>query len=201
MNILNRRRQMGNKELPYDCEIEYLECTGTQWINSNIQVSSNLSCQVTYITDAQHNQFGNPIIGSSSGSSKNYHVTLYNNKYFYGTGTSERSSGSSNYNVKHTIKYNTLNGILNVDENITDSYVSVTSNEGYIYFGYRTANNIYSINLKYYEIIIFDKNSNSILCHLVPVRIGTVGYLYDKISNKLYSNSGTGDFILGPDKT
>lgn len=181
--------------------IEYLECTGTQWINSNIQVSSNLSCQVTYITDAQHNQFGNPIIGSSSGSSKNYHVTLYNNKYFYGTGTSERSSGSSNYNVKHTIKYNISNGILNVDGNITDSYTSITSNEGYIYFGYRTANNIYSINLKYYEIIIFDKNSNSILCHLVPVRIGQVGYMRDKISGKLYGNSGTGDFVLGPDKT
>jgi len=34
---------------------------------------------------------------------------------------------------------------------------------------------------------------------LIPVRVGQVGYMYDKISNKLFGNSGTGSFILGPD--
>jgi hypothetical protein len=35
---------------------------------------------------------------------------------------------------------------------------------------------------------------------LVPVRIGNVGYMYDKVSGKLFGNAGTGNFILGPDK-
>jgi hypothetical protein len=35
---------------------------------------------------------------------------------------------------------------------------------------------------------------------LIPVRIGNVGYMYDKVSGKLFENQGTGNFILGPDK-
>lgn len=35
--------------------------------------------------------------------------------------------------------------------------------------------------------------------NLIPVRVGTVGYFYDKISGRLYGNAGTGSFTLGPD--
>ena len=34
----------------------------------------------------------------------------------------------------------------------------------------------------------------------IPVRVGNVGYMYDKVSGKLFGNAGTGSFILGPDK-
>lgn len=34
---------------------------------------------------------------------------------------------------------------------------------------------------------------------LIPVRVGNVGYMYDKVSGQLFGNAGTGDFILGPD--
>lgn len=33
----------------------------------------------------------------------------------------------------------------------------------------------------------------------VPCRIGTTGYLYDRVSQTLFGNIGTGDFVLGPD--
>jgi hypothetical protein len=32
----------------------------------------------------------------------------------------------------------------------------------------------------------------------VPISIGGVGYMLDKVTNKVFSNAGTGDFILGP---
>lgn len=35
--------------------------------------------------------------------------------------------------------------------------------------------------------------------NMTPVRIGSVGYMYDSVNGVLYGNSGTGDFILGPD--
>ena len=35
---------------------------------------------------------------------------------------------------------------------------------------------------------------------LIPVRVGQVGYMYDKVSGQLFGNVGTGDFGLGPDK-
>lgn len=33
----------------------------------------------------------------------------------------------------------------------------------------------------------------------IPVRVGTTGYLYDRVSGQLFGNQGTGDFVLGPD--
>jgi hypothetical protein len=35
---------------------------------------------------------------------------------------------------------------------------------------------------------------------LIPVRKDGVGYMYDKVSGNLLGNSGTGDFVIGPDK-
>ena len=34
---------------------------------------------------------------------------------------------------------------------------------------------------------------------LIPVRVGTTGYMYDKVSGQLFSNNGTGSFTLGQD--
>lgn len=34
---------------------------------------------------------------------------------------------------------------------------------------------------------------------LIPVRKGVIGYMYDKISGEFFGNSGTGEFIIGPD--
>lgn len=42
-------------------------------------------------------------------------------------------------------------------------------------------------------------HDNSISADLIPVRVGTTGYMYDKISGQLLGNAGTGEFILGPD--
>ena len=42
-------------------------------------------------------------------------------------------------------------------------------------------------------------NNNNLIMNLIPVRKGTVGYMYDKVSGQLFGNAGTGNFILGPD--
>jgi hypothetical protein len=34
---------------------------------------------------------------------------------------------------------------------------------------------------------------------MIPVRKDGVGYMYDRITKKLYGNAGTGSFILGAD--
>ena len=34
----------------------------------------------------------------------------------------------------------------------------------------------------------------------IPVRVGQVGYMYDRVSGQLFGNQGTGNFILGEDK-
>ena len=40
---------------------------------------------------------------------------------------------------------------------------------------------------------------NVLVRDYIPVRVGLVGYMYDKVSGELFGNEGTGKFILGPD--
>ena len=42
--------------------------------------------------------------------------------------------------------------------------------------------------------------TGTLLRDMIPVRKDGVGYMYDKVTNQLYGNSGSGAFVLGPDK-
>jgi hypothetical protein len=44
------------------------------------------------------------------------------------------------------------------------------------------------------------RDGNTLLLDCIPVRVGNVGYMYDKVSGKLFGNAGTGSFVLGSDK-
>ena len=41
--------------------------------------------------------------------------------------------------------------------------------------------------------------NGTLIGDFTPIRIGTTGYLYDRVSKQVFGNSGTGDFVLGPD--
>jgi hypothetical protein len=41
--------------------------------------------------------------------------------------------------------------------------------------------------------------ANTLIMDLIPVRIDNIGYMYDKVSGKLFENQGSGNFILGQD--
>jgi len=43
------------------------------------------------------------------------------------------------------------------------------------------------------------RDSSTLAHDFVPLRIGSVGYLFDRVSGQLFGNAGTGDFVLGPD--
>ena len=59
-------------------------------------------------------------------------------------------------------------------------------------------NGSFQSNARLYSAII--KDGDTVVFDAIPVRVGTTGYLYDKISGQLFGNAGTGSFILGPDK-
>jgi hypothetical protein len=41
--------------------------------------------------------------------------------------------------------------------------------------------------------------SNELILDMIPVRVGNIGYMYDRVSGRLFGNSGTGEFVLGSD--
>lgn len=46
----------------------------------------------------------------------------------------------------------------------------------------------------------FTISSDGVVTHdLIPVRVGTTGYMYDRVTGRFFGNAGTGNFVLGPD--
>ena len=59
---------------------------------------------------------------------------------------------------------------------------------------YRTSKS----RIHYFRVYSFD---DGLILDFIPVRVGDIGFMYDRISGKLYGNSfSSGNFILGPDK-
>lgn len=205
MDALIRRRMMMElggtptppTPLPYDTEIEYLEGSGTQYIDTGIVISENdvINCRCMFLSKTGDNYvFGS---ASSTGTGGLW-VELYSNKTWYvrfgGTSSSNSTSGGGVNAVKNLQlkkQYFSVDGT----RRLQPTYSSLPSNTITIF-----ANWTYSPSLvRIYSFNIEDGQSNKLI-DFIPVRVGQVGYMYDRVSGQLFGNAGTGNFILGNDK-
>jgi len=198
--MINRRRVCGGgKKLPYDAEIEYLESTNErnvrQWINTGFIVKSQyvVECRVLLKSVSESGMIfcaGWDIDPSRYALNK---ITFYyyGNKHSYLTPKFEYNTIYDIQFGNNTIKWN------NNSFNIRYTGDTFTSVEPLALLG--TFMGSYLTLGRYYFLKLKDENGQLIL-DLIPVRVGTTGYLYDKVSGQLFGNAGTGEFILGPDK-
>ena len=187
--------------LPYDAEVEYLESSGTQYIELSFNSTTDGFCDfdITYQMTALNSS---PPFGYRYGGSARYGI--WNGaagEYYVGADASHSVLIAQNENV------NTLslrNGQY-VDYNGAQTAVgtgTVRSNIGAILFGSvssssgATSRSLTSAKIQAFKLY---NVSGVLLFDGIPVRKGTVGYLYDRVSGKLFGNAGTGDFVLGPD--
>lgn len=198
-----RRRYMGGKSLPYDYEVEYLESTGTQWINTDVYAHDTIGIELKVIPSTSLQDI--PVFGSNSSmygaGGGSYHVTPYNRRWYYGNNVAERSGGvySPVPDVEYLIRYN-LDNSFSVNGSIISTSLGIASRDYEINISRRKGNSSGKYGRwKYVYIKIYD--SGTIVRDFIPVRKGTTGYLYDKVSGQLFGNDGTGSFVLGPDKT
>ena len=195
--LLNRRRYMGGMSLPYEAEVEYLESTGTQWINTGINCNSNYILEV----EAQGAQGAEGVMGARVSSSSNMHTFVFPGnaaqaRYSYGGQSLFVSVNLTSFNYYRAEKEKYY---VNGDLAGTLSAASFTLNFPYYLFALDTNGSVSNLGAKKIKMCrIWD--GASLLLDLIPVRKGQVGYMYDKVSRQLLGNQGTGDFILGPDK-
>ena len=202
--LLNRRRYMGGKSLPYDAEIEYLESTGTQWIDTDYILTTPYSMRVILDFAVSKNSNQKNIFGSNDNNGLNA---------YFQTGTSFGIYMSRGYvlqNVPISLNNRAVldlyipsganagtliyNGIT-----YTTSAKDHTQGNTHFYLYTQSPPSTRTSKLQIYSCKIYD---NEVLVRdFIPVRKGTAGYLYDKVSGTLFGNAGTGDFVLGSDKT
>lgn len=185
-------------EAPYDMELEYLESTGTQYINTGIINNSSV------IIDMKMSASGTNCL---HGSEYTYQYRFKwgadgNGRIYYGyqnnhtSGVTFQLNQPCTYHLKQGEQYvkdYQGNTILSSSETLS-TYSTNPIMLFKCYSGSDWVNT--SGTTRIYSCKIYN---NGVLMDLIPVRIGQIGYLYDKVSGQLFGNSGTGNFILGPD--
>ena len=177
---------------PYDCEIEYLESDGKQIIYTDI---------VPLLTNTFRYKIRLPMTGSwqttytcyTSADEPSCLLVTWGSD-IYNIGLSHFQRTSQGYAIFKSVKEDRIvEAVLSRDvgtiNGVTKSLVSQSQIAAPLQlFGHSGRGG----RIYYFKI------DNQI--DLMPVRVGDVGYLYDKISGKMFGNQGTGEFVLGPDK-
>lgn len=193
---LNRRRMMGGEKLPYDAEIEYLESTGTQWIDTGIDTNP---FDVGFATKIY---YPNPnseraILGNNTRAVFEFYV-INNNIGLFNDSSQHIIFNNMAVDTIHIIEgtMSTEELSLTVDGEKKKEIVATNSSTTRRLILFRHNNRYYYIGRLYYMRINI---GGKLVRDFIPVRIDTTGYMYDKVSKQLFGNSGTGEFILGPD--
>ena len=163
----------------YDAEIEYLEGTGAQWIDTGIAAKDVTKAELQCFCSTGRNNtvFGNTTTSIAAGAPASIWSESTGLKY-YSAGQSTISIGA----------YNTIiNAELNIPTNSVNSNIYIFKANGY--------NG--ETGFKCYRCKLY--NGTTLVRDFIPVRVGNVGYLYDRVSGELFGNAGTGSFVLGQD--
>lgn len=196
--------QQGGGTLPYDAEIEYLKGDGNAYINTGVVPSSDIRLTVDgwfSVTSGSNLCFG----AIQSDSYPRFHLGINGSNFQGGVGDGKvgttRATSTHRYNFiidgRDAKAYTTSGGTTG----------SFTGNSAYptipIFLFARNfdgaASNIHVFSLC--SAHIYSYSTGKMLVDFIPVRVGTTGYLYDKVSKTLFGNAGSGAFVLGPDRT
>lgn len=178
--------------------LEYIESTGTQWIESNIYADNTIGVKIKFQRKRQSDQL---VFGTTDDSDRN---KIWINWAVYGY-ISFGDTGIVGYSTDtlEEIEINYLNSrtkVRNGEEIATIRQSINQSNYTMPIFGGRINSNIVSHHFigKIYSIA-FSDDSNIIL-NLIPAKRNSdneIG-MYDTVSGTFFTNQGTGEFIAGP---
>lgn len=187
---------------PYDARIEYLESSGTQYINTLVNqketqqyLSVAVGIRVPVLEGGEHDVAGS---GFNRTPTMGYNGNFYFMWAYDSTSWLIKQADTNWHDNVYTFLV-TSGRTFSEDGSISQSnYLNdFSSGEFNSLFLFASSPNRFSLKcqLKYARITI----DNVLRFDAIPVRIGNTGYLYDRVSEQLFGNVGTGDFILGPD--
>ena len=199
MLINLRNALMSGKRLPYDAEVEFLQTDGNAYIATGITPPTGATVK-TELTFGFASSSRRRFLFSDSNANATHYCEV-NESARYGAGTayiSQTLSADTMYNA--TATFTSASASYSIDINGTQYTSSTTSYPSSAWRGLV----LFRINIEFrgagQRIGACKIYVNGVLVRdFIPVRVGTVGYLYDRVSGKLFGNAGTGDFVLGPD--
>lgn len=191
--------------LPYDAEIEYIECDGSAYINTGIKTASTTSFEFSIYLPLFTDFISPPwLFGSRSGSNQGQMALLISSssltQWRYGTkNVSLPFLGAGNYTISNVNNSRTL--VVNGTSYTADTQ-TFTSNYDFDIFclNVNGTHGGFATGMRFKNGKIYQ--NGTLVRDYIAVRVGQVGYLYDRVSGQLFGNANsTGAFILGNDVT
>lgn len=202
---------------PYDAEIEYLESTGTQYVDTGVVPSvpsDTVYCKMastatTYpsSTPLSRNAFFGVLDGYGS---NDFGARISWYAGYYGVETNNRVVASTEPIQANGKLGKVTEWTLGASERkvVYDGSTTTTSNVVTTSHTYSGSAWIFGANgtgtggggLLACRVYAYKFWRNGVLLQdFIPVRIGQTGYLFDRVSGQLFGNAGSGKFVIGPD--
>lgn len=189
---------------PYYCEVEYLESTGTQYIDTGLTGNTNTKAELSVTISTQST--GNVGIFGSRGNSANSNLLAIG----YGTSALAIDFNNSSYSIYRAaisyapgtkyICYTSKEERFIKDENGLVLAQNTTLCNDTISTGKLLLFAETGVNLRLEGKIFYAKIWDDVLARdYIPVLDNNMRpCLYDKVTGKLFYNQGSGEFIAGP---
>ena len=196
---MRRRMMMNTKRLPYDAEVEYLESAGNCIISTDFIPTGDdirIQTKVLYKGYTDNTAWVAWFQAYTNEQSNTYRIIRNSNRidsiYLYNGVIAK--GGKTDYNIA-------LNNIYNIDLNRNRFTINTRSGNLSTLKGTENSGNLKLFSPKFKGAFFYFQlwKNDVLMLDFIPVRKGTTGYMYDKVSGELFGNAGTGEFILGPD--
>lgn len=190
--------------------LEYIESTGTQYIDTGLKWKYGYSINLDFTSI--NNKGNYCLFGASNGSAYNngeVSCFWYDGRFDRVVPTSNTDSVNGTFNsylsnTRYTLTYDnnitkaiTKEDIYSLQNNVYNNYVG--NNSIWLFSTHRTGNPYCAI-FKLHGEKMFNEN-NQLIQYLIPSKriSDSVSGLYDIVTNTFLTNAGTGVFIAGPE--
>lgn len=190
---------------PYDAEVEWLGANGTQYVDIDFtpKIGDSIYAKVLF-TDYAYTNDEFVILSAGDSSSNMLHFdyvrSVVNNarglRFKYFTNTYSTVSVTPTNNTWYQLNINSSGTATLAGKTMTSTPIDELENNTTLrLFSNRNSTTVFRGRISEFYVV---RNGERVL-DLIPVRVGQIGYMYDKVSGQLFGNSGSGNFILGND--
>lgn len=174
-------------------QLEYIESTGTQYIDTGVFPSNNLKINIKACYTNSNSSY---MLGSDNAYNAGIHIRL-DSKYIGIFGGSIMNTGVvSQVNVPVTITLQNNKIYVDGQQKGSGSPQDVSKyskSSIYVFCTHRGGEAKYNASMRLYELQMYD--GDTLIRDFIPILDeNNVAYLYDKVEKKSYYNSGTGTF-------
>ena len=209
MSEMRRRMMMammsGSTSLPFDSFVQWLEAPSDQsYIDTEVSGQSGLEFGITFefFTPAQYAPiFGNYIDEAHNCCRIIIGNTVGNQLY---CNNNTKAGGPLAFNASQSSRMQLYIGstFVNYSSNRNPTNIPTaegTENQSHIALFQRSLSTPSGLYATVRCYLFWIRKNGEYLRYMMPVRVGTTGYMYDGVSGRLFGSIGTDDFNIGGD--